>query len=72
MRVELAESDDWSDAVAPFWMEVIRTALTPEGLRGVLQAGKKTVLGAAVMPLMALGYRIGTIKFNIITAEKPL
>ncbi|QDZ22844.1 gamma-tocopherol methyltransferase [Chloropicon primus] len=64
--------DDWSPKVAPFWTAVLKTALTLNGLRGLLKAGPKTMRGAAVMPLMRLGFASGTIKFNLMTAVKPL
>ncbi len=63
--------DDWSPQVAPFWTAVLKTALTPNGFRGLLKAGTKTIRGAAVMPLMRLGFATGTIKFNLMTAVKP-
>lgn len=34
---------DWSEAVAPFWGAVIRSALSVRGLRGLLGAGWKTI-----------------------------
>jgi hypothetical protein len=42
-----------SEEVAPFWGRVIATALTSEGLRGLMRAGWTTIKGALVMPLMA-------------------
>eukprot|EP00955_Chlamydomonas_euryale_P059427 357386-Chlamydomonas_euryale.AAC.7 len=65
------KSGDWSDEVAPFWGAVIQTALTSAGVLGLLRAGWGTIKGALVMPLMAQGFRMGLIKFNIITARKP-
>mmetsp|Transcript_20355 Transcript_20355/g.51570 ORF Transcript_20355/g.51570 Transcript_20355/m.51570 type:complete len:350 (-) Transcript_20355:357-1406(-) len=61
---------DWSKEVAPFWGAVIQTALTPRGMAGLLQAGWTTIKGALVMPLMAQGFQMGTIKFELITAVK--
>jgi len=62
---------DWSEEVAPFWGAVIQTALTGQGLSGLLKAGWTTIKGALVMPLMAEGFKMGLIKFNLITARKP-
>ena len=62
---------DWSENVAPFWTAVLRTAATPQGLAGLVRSGAKTARGAAVMPLMRLGFATGTIKFNLLTATKP-
>ena len=69
--MEDVRTTDWSDEVSWFWLAVIGTALTPQGLTGVLRAGPKTLQGALVMPLMQLGYRRGVIKFGVITARKP-
>ena len=63
---------DWSEQVSPFWRAVIRTALTWRGFLGLLRAGPATVRGGLVMPLMHEGLRRGTIRFNLITATKPL
>ncbi|GLC72181.1 Tocopherol O-methyltransferase [Pleodorina starrii] len=65
------QTRDWSEEVSPFWGAVISTALTGEGLAGLLRAGWTTIKGALVMPLMAEGFRRGLIKFNVITARKP-
>jgi tocopherol O-methyltransferase len=61
---------DWSEEVAPFWGEVIKTAVTVEGVSGLLKSGWTTIKGALVMPLMALGFQQGLIKFVLITGEK--
>ena len=39
---------DWSEEVAPFWGEVIKTAFTAEGISGLLKAGWTTIKGALV------------------------
>ncbi|XP_034710060.1 probable tocopherol O-methyltransferase, chloroplastic [Vitis riparia] len=62
---------DWSDYVAPFWPAVIRSALTFKGFISLLRSGWKTIRGALVMPLMIRGYKMGLIKFAIITCRKP-
>jgi tocopherol O-methyltransferase len=62
---------DWSEAVAPFWGAVIRRALTPRGVAGLFGAGWQTIKGALVMPLMARGLAMGTVRFALITAVKP-
>lgn len=62
---------DWSNEVAPFWSEVIRTALTARGLAGLFKAGWTTIKGALVMPLMAQGFKMGLVKFVLITGRKP-
>jgi tocopherol O-methyltransferase len=65
------KSADWSDNVAPFWDQVIQSALTPAGVAGMLGAGWGTLKGALVMPLMKRGYETGLIKFVAITGTKP-
>ena len=35
--------DDWSEAVSPFWGAVIRSALSTEGVMGLMKAGWTTV-----------------------------
>ena len=65
------EVEDWSTKVAPFWTAVLKTAFTLDGVTGLFKAGTKTIRGAAVMPLMCLGFASGTIKFNLMTATKP-
>jgi hypothetical protein len=37
---------DWSDEVAPFWGEVVKSALTSEGIIGLFKAGWTTIKGA--------------------------
>ena len=44
--------------------------MTSAGAGGLLKAGWGTLKGALVMPLMAEGFRMGTIKFNLITGVK--
>ena len=41
-------SADWSEEVAPFWGEVIKSAFTTEGVAGLLKAGWTTIKGALV------------------------
>lgn len=37
---------DWSNEVAPFWGEVIKSSMTGEGIMGLLKAGWTTIKGA--------------------------
>lgn len=61
---------DWSDEVSPFWGEVIKSALSVQGVVGLLKAGWTTLKGALVMPLMARGLQTGLVKFVLITGTK--
>ncbi|MEL6228646.1 MAG: methyltransferase domain-containing protein [Cyanobacteria bacterium J06627_3] len=61
---------DWSQAVAPFWQDVVKSALDPQVLLGILTAGWKTVEGAMAIPLMMEGYRMGLICYGLLTGVK--
>ncbi|MGB3548887.1 MAG: class I SAM-dependent methyltransferase, partial [Saprospiraceae bacterium] len=62
---------DWSDAVAPFWPAVIGTALTWNGITGLVRSGAGTVKGAWAMRYMRRGYRQGLIRFGVLQATRP-
>jgi tocopherol O-methyltransferase len=62
---------DWSRAVAPFWDDVLRSALQPRVMLAVMKCGWETVLGARAIPLMVRGYRTGLIRYGLLTAVKP-
>ena len=61
---------DWSEAVAPFWGDVVKSALAPQVLWGIVTAGWKTVEGAMAIPLMMEGYRTGLIRYGLLTGIK--
>lgn len=61
--------EDWSSDVAPFWGDVIRSALTVRGVVGLIKAGWGTIKGALAMPLMSKGFKRGLIKFVVITGK---
>lgn len=62
---------DWSEAVAPFWSDVLTSALRPQVMLEVLKSGWETALGARAIPLMISGYRTGLIRYGLLTAVKP-
>uniref|UniRef100_A0A0G4FHC5 Methyltransferase type 11 domain-containing protein n=1 Tax=Chromera velia CCMP2878 TaxID=1169474 RepID=A0A0G4FHC5_9ALVE len=64
-------TDDWTESIRHFWPAVIKTAISPRGLFGLLASGKTTLRGAAAMFLMERGYRKGLIRFAAMTADKP-
>ncbi|RMI03441.1 MAG: methyltransferase domain-containing protein [Calditrichaeota bacterium] len=66
-RIRIA---DWSAAVAPFWKEVLRSALRWKSLIGLWRAGWETVRGALAIPLMIRGYRTGLIRYGVLRGEK--
>ncbi|XP_024389230.1 probable tocopherol O-methyltransferase, chloroplastic [Physcomitrium patens] len=64
------KSEDWSEYVTPFWPAVMKTALSMEGLVGLVKSGWTTMKGAFAMTLMIQGYQRGLIKFAAITCRK--
>ncbi len=65
------KTGDWSNAVAPFWNAVIRTAFTGQSMVGLLRSGWTTIKGAWAMQFMTRGYRMGALKFGVIQGQKP-
>ena len=63
-------SDDWSTAVEPFWNVVIDSAIAPQAIVGLFQAGWQTIQGALSLNLMSRGYARGLIRFGLICASK--
>ena len=63
-------SADWSLAVAPFWDEVIASALTLEGLTGLIQAGPGTIQGALALGPMRQGLQSGLIRYGLLSAVR--
>ncbi|CEJ42867.1 methyltransferase domain-containing protein [Umezakia ovalisporum] len=61
---------DWSTAVAPFWNIVIDSALTPQGIFGLLTSGWTTIQGALSLGLMRDGYQRGLIRFGLLCGNK--
>lgn len=62
---------DWSDAVAPFWSAVIRSAVSWESLKRLLAAGRETVMGAYAMRYMQEGFHSGLVRFGVLRMSKP-
>ncbi|HZG38904.1 MAG TPA: methyltransferase domain-containing protein [Nodosilinea sp.] len=63
-------SADWSLAVAPFWDDVIASALSLEGLAGLIQAGPGTVQGALALGPMRQGLQSGLIRYGLLCAVR--
>lgn len=61
---------DWSDAVAPFWGEVIRSALEWRNLRLLLSTNWSTIQGAWAMRYMQRGYQQGLIRFVVLQGTR--
>ncbi|BAW96835.1 putative gamma-tocopherol methyltransferase [[Synechococcus] sp. NIES-970] len=65
------ETADWSTAVAPFWDQVIDSAISPDAVIGVVKAGWQTIQGALALDLMKSGFRRGLIRYGLLQATKP-
>lgn len=63
--------EDWTNAVAPFWPAVVRSALSVKSFVGLMQAGWPTIRGALAMRYMMRGYKTGLIRFGVLKAVKP-
>lgn len=61
---------DWSRSVAPFWDQVIASALDPAIAIGILQAGWPTVQGAFALGLMHQGYAWKLIRYGVLSGIK--
>jgi len=62
--------EDWSYIIAPFWKAVIQSSLNVRSVWGLMRSGYTTVRGAYAMLLMLRGYKMGVIKFGLITCKK--
>jgi len=62
--------DDWSAAVAPFWDEVVASAVDAKAAIGLIRAGWKTVEAALSLGLMRRGYARGLIRFGLLCGSK--
>jgi len=63
-------TEDWSDAVAPFWREVIGSAFSLRAVMGLLKAGPKIIKAATSLGLMQQGYQRGLMKLGVMRATK--
>jgi tocopherol O-methyltransferase len=71
LQLQNLQLADWSTSVAPFWDDVVRSALNPQVAWGILTSGLQTVKGAIAIPLMKEGYRSGVIRYGLLTGIKP-
>lgn len=65
------KTEDWSYIIAPFWKAVIKSSLNLKSVVGLFKSGFSTIRGAWAMLLMLKGYKMGLIKFALITCTKP-
>ncbi|MCB0548396.1 MAG: class I SAM-dependent methyltransferase [Phaeodactylibacter sp.] len=64
------ETADWTNAVAPFWGAVMRSAFQWRSVKGLMKAGWPTLKGAWAMRYMIKGYRMGLIRFGVLQGQK--
>lgn len=64
------QTADWSQAVAPFWDEVIGSALSVEAIAGLIQAGLGTMQGALALLPMRQGLNNGLIRYGLLQATR--
>lgn len=64
------QTDDWSKAISPFWKTVIRSALTWQGISGLVKSGMSTIKGAWAMQYMQRGFQMNLLKFGVLSCEK--
>lgn len=64
------QTADWSAAVAPFWDDVITSALDWEVLWALLQAGWTTIQATLALGLMSSGYQRGLVRYGLLSGTK--
>jgi tocopherol O-methyltransferase len=62
--------EDWSKEVSPFWDAVIRSAISPRSVLGLLKAGPTVVRAAFAAQLMRRGLQDGTIRFIVLRGRR--
>ncbi|NJM96220.1 MAG: methyltransferase domain-containing protein [Phormidesmis sp. RL_2_1] len=61
---------DWSTQVAFFWQAVVQSALDPQVMAGILQAGSETIKGTVAIALMTTGFQRGLIRYGLLKGSK--
>jgi tocopherol O-methyltransferase len=69
--LENIQTEDWSDAVAPFWNAVIKSGLDPRNWPGLIRSGMGTIRGAWAMRYMKRGFASGAIRYGVLRASRP-
>jgi tocopherol O-methyltransferase len=64
------QTADWSQAVAPFWDEVIASAFSWQAVTGLIQAGPETIQGALALWPMRQGLYGGLIRYGLLQATR--
>lgn len=63
-------TEDWTQAIGPFWWRVLSSALHPKALYLILTTGPIAMKGLLTAFLMILGFKIKLLKFLAFTAKK--
>ena len=61
---------DWSRQVEYFWQEVVQSALNPQAIAGIFEAGMQTIRGTAAIALMTTGFNRGLIRYGLLRGSK--
>ena len=61
---------DWSRQVEFFWQAVVQSALDPQVMAGIVEAGMETVRGTAAIALMTTGFSRGLIRYGLLRGSK--
>lgn len=64
------QTADWSQAVAPFWDEVIASAFSWQAVTGLVKAGPETIQGALALWPMRQGLYGGLIRYGLLQATR--
>lgn len=61
---------DWSEAVAPFWDQVVASTFTLDSLLGLLRSNWTTIQAAFSVGLMQQGYQRGLVRFGLLYGKR--
>ncbi|MGB3765576.1 MAG: methyltransferase domain-containing protein [Phormidesmis sp.] len=61
---------DWSRQVEFFWQDVVQSALDPQVIAGIFDAGMQTIRGTAAIALMTTGFNRGLIRYGLLRGSK--
>lgn len=66
------QSEDWTSRAAPFWREVLRTAIASrQGWRVLFEYGWPLIRSALAMRFVMRAIRLGSFKLNAFSCQKP-
>uniref|UniRef100_A0A7S1NF04 Methyltransferase type 11 domain-containing protein n=1 Tax=Eutreptiella gymnastica TaxID=73025 RepID=A0A7S1NF04_9EUGL len=71
LGMEKTKFDDWSDSIKPFWWQVIKKAVSIQGITGLIKSGMTAIYGAWAAGWMQLAVERRVFVFGAFTATKP-